>query len=232
MWQLYPGAGGMSLYHFPSDLEAYHYQGSLGDPRCSECGHCLASHSESQQGTKTTALEIGPSSHKLFFWVIFGWECKATVTTTRCHWKFFSSNMTTDHLYVLLVQKDMHANSSTAIVGATGFVADLSLCSTGPRVQLKSFGQHSMGVNGLTGTPDITPRAFSANSKSQLQITQLKEAFLIESLIAVQIYCVDLTCWQMMGVPQMFTQQIQLSQYVTGFRRAHDVVVSWSPSQS
>lgn len=113
----------------------------------------------------------------------------------------FSSNMTTDHLYVLLVQKDMHAISSTAIVGATGFVADLSLCSTGPRVQLKSFGQYGMGVNGLTGTPDITPRAFSANSKSQLQITQLKEAFLIESLIAVQIYCVDLTCWQMTVFP-------------------------------
>lgn len=140
--------------------------------------------------------------------------------------------MTTDHLYVLQVQKDMRANSSTAIVGATGFVADLSLCSTSPRVQLQSFGQYSMGVNGLTGTPDITPSAFSANRKSQLQITPLKEAFLIESLIAVQILLCGFDILANDGVPYMFTQQIQLSQYVTGFRRAHDVVVSWSPSQS
>lgn len=41
------------------------------------------------------------------------------------------------------------------VAGATGFVADLSLCSTGPRVQLQSFGQYGMGVNGLTGTPDV-----------------------------------------------------------------------------
>ncbi len=65
--------------------------------------------------------------------------------------------MNTDYILTnfLQVQKDMHANSSTAFVGATGFVADLSLCSTGPRVQLESFGQHGMGIDGLTGTSDV-----------------------------------------------------------------------------